>query len=416
MPPYQPGLELVDVIDDEGRNLGVVTRQEMRERKLLHRCTYVLVFNRAGELFLHLRTPNKDVYPSRWDVAIGGVVAAGESFEQGVQRELHEEIGVEAATEELFPFRYADENSALQAIVYRAIHDGPFRLQPEEIVRGEFLPLHEIEAKARVEPFCPDSLAVLALLRKHRPAAFATFPGNRRLLLGSGGFRTPERLQNLTTQMRDFFGPLERLLFVPYALKNYDGYVQAMIDKGIHAGYTLDGLHRHANPQRAVREAQAIFVGGGNTFRLLATLYRLGLLDVIRERVDQGLPYLGISAGTNVACPTIKTTNDMPIVQPPSLDALGLVPFQINPHYFQGSVYLRQDDTYQEHFGETRDDRIREFHEMNTTPVLGLWEGGLLRQENGALELTAAAARILRRGKDAIDVAPTRRLHMAAWL
>ena len=123
---------------------------------------------------------------------------------------------------------------------------------------------------------------------------------------------------------------MARVLFVPYALADHDGYVRLMTERGLNAGYELDGIHRHADPVAAVHEAEAIFVGGGNTFRLLAALYRLGLLDPIRERVRGGLPYLGVSAGTNVACPTIRTTNDMPIVQPPSLDALGLVPFQVN--------------------------------------------------------------------------------------
>jgi isopentenyldiphosphate isomerase len=158
----QPGDEMVDVIDDEGRTVGTVTRREMRGRRLPHRCTYILVFNRRGELFVHLRTPTKDVYPSHWDVAVGGVLAAGETFDQGAEREMREEIGVEAALETLFPFRYADERSVVQAMAYRAVHDGPFRLQPEEVVRGEFVPPEGVEARAARERFCPDGLAVLA--------------------------------------------------------------------------------------------------------------------------------------------------------------------------------------------------------------------------------------------------------------
>src|SRR4029453_11001713 len=100
-------------------------------------------------------------------------------------------------------------------------------------------------------------------------------------------------------------------LFVPYALADHDGYVHRMVERGIHAGYELAGIHRAGDPVKAVRGAEAIFVGGGNTFRLLSALYRFGLLDPIRDRVRAGVPYLGISAGTNVACPTIKTTNDM---------------------------------------------------------------------------------------------------------
>jgi dipeptidase E len=227
-----------------------------------------------------------------------------------------------------------------------------------------------------------------------------------KLLLGSGGFRTPERITVLAAEMRSFFGPVRKLLFVPYALADHDGYVQKMIERGINAGYELDGIHRHPDPVRAVEQADGVLIGGGNTFRLLDALYRFGLREVVRSRVRAGLPYLGISAGTNVACPTIKTTNDMPIVQPPSLDALGLVPFQVNPHYFPGSFYLREGDEYREHFGETRDDRIREFHEMNDTPVVGLWEGGILRIEAGQVKLIGAPATIFRKGVEPVEVKP----------
>src|SRR5262245_27203113 len=180
-----------------------------------------------------------------------------------------------------------------------------------------------------------------------------------RILLGSGGYRTPERVALLAGEMRSFFGPIARLLFVPYALADHDGYVRTMVERGLDAGYELDGLHRHPDPDRAVHEAEGVFVGGGNTFRLLDRLYRFGLVDALRQRVRAGLPYLGVSAGCNVACPTIKTTNDMPIVQPPTLDALALVPFQVNPHYVFGSMFVKEGDAFIQHFGETRDDRLR---------------------------------------------------------
>ena len=231
-----------------------------------------------------------------------------------------------------------------------------------------------------------------------------------RILLSSGGYRTPERVAHLAEQMRSFFGPVRRLLFVPYALQDHEAYVQKMIERGLHAGYELDGLHRHADPRRGGRDAEALFVGGGNTFRLLDTMYRLDLLDLIRERVRDGLPYLGVSAGSNLACPTIKTTNDMPIVQPPSFAALGLVPFQINPHYFDGATFVRRGDEYVEHFGETRDERLREFHEMNDTPVVGLWEGSLLRIDDSSVTLIGSPARVFRKGRDPVDVAPGQRL------
>jgi isopentenyldiphosphate isomerase len=156
-----PSQELVDVIDDQGHTVAVVTRREIREKRLPHRCVYVLVFNTQGDLFIHLRTPTKDVYPSHWDVAVGGVLAAGEDYAQGVGREVKEEIGVDVAVEPLFLFHYTDVKNVAQGMVYRAVHDGPFQLQAEEIVRGEFVPVEEVLRRAKQDLFCPDGLQVL---------------------------------------------------------------------------------------------------------------------------------------------------------------------------------------------------------------------------------------------------------------
>jgi dipeptidase E len=227
-----------------------------------------------------------------------------------------------------------------------------------------------------------------------------------RLLLGSGGFRSPERFDLLLDEMRSHFGPIEQILFVPYAIADHDGYVERLTERGYSAGYELIGIHRTPDPVEAVGRAEGIYVGGGNSFRLLNDLYRHELLEPIRRRVQAGAPYLGISAGTNVACPTIKTTNDMPIVYPPSLDALGLVPFQVNPHYYSGPTFVQIGDRLEPHYGETRDERIAEFHEMNDTPVIGLREGGLLRVVDGAAELVGASARVFLKGRDAYDVEP----------
>ncbi|MCI0639385.1 MAG: NUDIX domain-containing protein [Gemmataceae bacterium] len=152
--------ELVDVIDEAGNTVGVVTREEMRVRRLSHRCVYVLVFNARGDLFIHLRTPSKDVFPSHWDVAVGGVLLAGESFAQGARRELREELGIDAEAEDLFPFRHTDPNTDVRAHVYRLVHDGPFQLQEEEIVSGEFVPCALVSRRAALQPFCPDGLEV----------------------------------------------------------------------------------------------------------------------------------------------------------------------------------------------------------------------------------------------------------------
>jgi isopentenyldiphosphate isomerase len=163
-----PGAELVDVVDDDGRVVRRATRREMRAARLPHRSTYVLVFDRRGALFVHLRTPTKDVYPSHWDVCVGGVLAAGESFDDGAARELAEELGVSAPLERLFPVRFADAHTIVHGMAYRATHDGPFRLQADEVVRGEFVPLEDVAARAVREPFCPDGLQVLERYRAGR--------------------------------------------------------------------------------------------------------------------------------------------------------------------------------------------------------------------------------------------------------
>lgn len=235
-----------------------------------------------------------------------------------------------------------------------------------------------------------------------------------RLLLGSGGFRTPERIEFLVEHMQPHFGKARKLLFVPYALADHEAYVKMITERGLNGGYELDGIHRHSDPCAAVREAEGIYVGGGNTFRLVTTLHELGLMNAIRQRVREGMPYLGVSAGTNVTCPTLMTTNDMPIVQPPSFETLGLIPFQINPHYFSGQTHVKHDSgDYEQHFGETRDDRIREFHEMNDTPVVGLWEAGIIRVDEG-YELLGTPARIFRKGQEPVNVQPGQRLD--SWL
>ncbi len=165
-------------------------------------------------------------------------------------------------------------------------------------------------------------------------------------------------------------------------------------------GYGLDSLHEASDPREAIERAEAIFCGGGNTFRLLKALHEMGTLPLIERRVKDGIVYAGASAGLNLACPTIRTTNDMPIVQPPSFDALGLVRFQINPHYIDpapGST----------HMGETRETRVREFHEENEAPVAGLREGAILRVEGASIALKGVAgARIFRRGLEPIEFLP----------
>ena len=228
-----------------------------------------------------------------------------------------------------------------------------------------------------------------------------------RLLLGSGGFRTAERREVLGEAMRRHFDDAGRILFLPYAVADWDGYVQRMNERDLSAGYEIVGVHAFPDPVAAVREAEAVYVGGGNTFRLTAALHELGLLEPIRQRVlDEGIPYMGVSAGSNVACPTMQTTNDMPVVMPASFETLGLIPFQINAHYYPGNVHFRTDAGYHEHYGETRDDRLREFHELNDPPVVGLYEGALLTVHDGTPTLLGGPARVFRRGEPSVDVHP----------
>jgi len=231
-----------------------------------------------------------------------------------------------------------------------------------------------------------------------------------RLLLGSGGFRTHERIEFFNGSLCTFLDSIDRLLFVPYALHDHDAYLATICERGLVNGLHVESIHRQKDPQEAVRRAAAIFIGGGNTFRLLAQLERSNIISAIRQRVVEGLPYVGVSAGTNVACPTIQTTNDMPITWPVSPRALNLVPFQINPHYFSGQVHVRTESGFQEHFGETRDERLREFHEMNDVPVLGLWEAGILLREGELLTLQGARARLFRKNESSEDFEPGARL------
>lgn len=227
-----------------------------------------------------------------------------------------------------------------------------------------------------------------------------------RVLLGSGGIRTPEREAVFHEAVRAFFGAVERVLLIPYAGFDFDAYLERTSAMFAGAGYAVESIHTAADPVVAVRSAAALYVAGGNSFRLLRDLYRYDLLEPIRERVRAGMPFLGISAGANVAGPTIRTTNDMPITAPPSMDALGLVPFQINPHYFFGPTFVERDGTLVQHHGETRDERIAEFHQEHATPVVALWEGAFLRIEDGDMHLAGAPARLFRRGQAPEDVTP----------
>jgi len=179
-------------------------------------------------------------------------------------------------------------------------------------------------------------------------------------------------LEHATEAMKSVLGDSGRLLFVPFASSDPDAYTGVMRQALAPAGIEVTSLHQARNLTAAVADAEALFVGGGNSFRLLRALTTLGVLEPLRQAALAGVPYLAASAGANLACPTIRTTNDMPIVEPRSLAALGLIPFQLNPHYLD-------PDPRSPYQGETRPKRIEEFLEENDVPVLGLREGAWLQ-------------------------------------
>lgn len=227
----------------------------------------------------------------------------------------------------------------------------------------------------------------------------------RRLLLVSSSTCHPTGyLDHAEGEIRDLFGPLRRVLFLPWALRDHAGYTARARERFARMGYDLDSAHETAAPARALEAADAVFAGGGNTFRLLKTLYDLDLLAPLRARASEGMPYVGSSAGSNVAGASIGTTNDMPIVEPPSLKALRLVPFNLNPHYLD-------PDPASTHQGETREERIAQFHEENDLPVVGLREPGMLSIEGREVRLLGKApARIFRKGEPPFEASPGDRL------
>jgi dipeptidase E len=194
------------------------------------------------------------------------------------------------------------------------------------------------------------------------------------------------------------------VLFVPYARKDCDAYAGEATETLAPLGIKVVSAHAREgeNPDKLLEKVNGVFVAGGNTFLLLERLQRTNLLSAIKKRAEAGMPFVGVSAGTNIAAPTIKTTNDMPIVHPRSLDALELVPFQINPHYVHGRFYYEEGGTKVPYNGETRADSIKAFHEQNDAPVVGLREGSALRVTGDKVELLGGrSAFLFEKGKDA---------------
>ena len=194
------------------------------------------------------------------------------------------------------------------------------------------------------------------------------------LLASTSTIYGSEYLEYLLPTLKSFFKGIDKILFIPFARPsgvNYDNYTKTVAKAFNTINIEVNGIHEFENAEKAIEEAEAVFVGGGNTFVLVNELYQQNLIEGLKRKIDLGTPYLGTSAGSNIAGLTMQNTNDMPIVYPPSYTTLGCIPFNINAHYLDA-------DPLSKHKGETRETRIKEFHIYNTKPVIGLREGSWL--------------------------------------
>jgi dipeptidase E len=190
-------------------------------------------------------------------------------------------------------------------------------------------------------------------------------------------------LEYILPELSQHFKNCKTLLFIPYARPggiSHDEYTERVRSAFAKINIAVTGIHEFETPTEAIEKAEGIFTGGGNTFLLVTQLYQNKVMTVLAETVKNGTPYLGTSAGSNICGLTMQTTNDMPIIYPPSFQTLGLIPFNLNPHYLDA-------DTQSTHMGETRETRIKEFHQFNTLPVLGLREGSWLEVKGEKITL-----------------------------
>jgi dipeptidase E len=228
-------------------------------------------------------------------------------------------------------------------------------------------------------------------------------PAKQLLLLSNSTQYGSGYLDHAAPAIQAFLGPRGHVAFVPFAVFDWDQYEAKARARFAEMGYGLESVHRHMNdPAQLLGKADCVFIGGGNTFRLLHHLYQTKLLGLIRALVVSGLRYLGSSAGAIVAGPSLKTTKDMPVVQPASFDALDLVPFHVSPHY------LDRDPT-SKHMGETQEERIMQFLEENAGRVVGLREGSLLSvADDQVTTLGTESVRLFRRGAPPRECPPGR--------
>lgn len=223
---------------------------------------------------------------------------------------------------------------------------------------------------------------------------------NMNLLLLSNGALAQKRNETI----QELFGASpenpKTIMYVAYALGDQDAALARTKAWMEPLGINVISAHQQPDPVAALAKVDGVFVTGGNTFRLLDKLQKTGLLEAIRDRALDGFPYMGASAGINVTGLTIMTTNDMPIVQPRDMNAMGLVPFQINPHYVDGKFYYEEDGKVIPYAGESRADRLNQYHEENSTPIIGVREGSALRVRGNSIELLGGKpAHVFEQGK-----------------
>ncbi len=221
------------------------------------------------------------------------------------------------------------------------------------------------------------------------------------ILASTSTLHNQEYLDYLIPHLKPLYGDAESVLFIPYARPSgisHKEYTEKAAEAFSKAGIAIKGLHEFDDPVKAIEEAEGIFTGGGNTFLLVSELYRNKVIMPLRNAILQGTPYMGTSAGTNIGGLSMQTTNDMPIVYPPSFKTLGIVPFNINPHYLD-------PDPTSKHKGETRETRIKEFHNLNSQPVIGLREGSWLELMDNKITLKGnLQARIFKKDKVPFEV------------
>lgn len=210
-------------------------------------------------------------------------------------------------------------------------------------------------------------------------------------------------LEYLLPALQSHFNNCKSILFIPYARPggiSHDEYTQKVSSAFETLTISVKGIHEFENPEEAIQNAEGIFTGGGNTFLLVSQLYKNNVMQLLSETVKKGTPYLGTSAGSNICGLSMQTTNDMPIVYPPSFKTLGLISFNLNPHYLD-------PDLQSKHMGETRETRIKEFHAFNTIPVLGLREGSWLEVRGEKITLKGdLSARLFLQNQEPTELNP----------